>query len=302
FKNHEDVMAEIFTPPIGLRTEPNQANRREAWNFDIDSDGNLVFNSNSHSGVGGQSRMLLQDDSGFVGMGTKNPRTPLHIYSPVTGTSLRLQSSKGFGSTSLEFWSDPQGSATEWRPGFIQSIDEGNFTGGLAFYVNGSGPGRKQSIQEVMRLVNGNVYVEGDIIMKNADCAEEFTIEEAETIEPGTVMVIEREGQLRQSTKAYDKKVAGVISGAGDFKPGLILDRQSEQTNRLPIALMGKVYCKVDAQYGALEIGDLLTTSPTPGHAMKAEDPLRAFGAVIGKALRPLQEGMDLIPILVALQ
>jgi hypothetical protein len=35
---------------------------------------------------------------------------------------------------------------------------------------------------------------------------------------------------------------------------------------------------------------------------MRASDPLQAFGAVIGKALRPLAEGRGLIPILVALQ
>ena len=65
---------------------------------------------------------------------------------------------------------------------------------------------------------------------------------------------------------------------------------------------MGKVFCKVDAQFGAIEVGDLLTTSPTPGHAMKTSDPFQAFGAVIGKALRPLIEGQGLIPILIALQ
>jgi hypothetical protein len=45
-----------------------------------------------------------------------------------------------------------------------------------------------------------------------------------------------------------------------------------------------------------------LTTSPTPGHAMKADDASRTFGSVIGKALRPLESGQTLIPILVALQ
>ena len=65
---------------------------------------------------------------------------------------------------------------------------------------------------------------------------------------------------------------------------------------------MGKVYCKVDAEYAAIEVGDLLTTSPTPGHAMKATDPAKAFGTVIGKALRSLDAGTGLIPILVTLQ
>jgi hypothetical protein len=71
---------------------------------------------------------------------------------------------------------------------------------------------------------------------------------------------------------------------------------------RLPIALVGKVSCKVDASYSPIEIGDMLTTSPTPGHAMRVTDSGRAFGAVIGKALRPLAEGRGHIPILVALQ
>jgi hypothetical protein len=107
---------------------------------------------------------------------------------------------------------------------------------------------------------------------------------------------------VRPSTGAYDKKVAGVISGAGDLKPALILDKHPESRGRMPIALMGKVYCKVDAQYSAIEVGDLLTTSPTSGHAMKATDPNRSFGAVIGKALKSLKEGNGLIPILISLQ
>ena len=73
-------------------------------------------------------------------------------------------------------------------------------------------------------------------------------------------------------------------------------------TARIPIALSGKVYCKVDAEPSPIQIGDLLTTSETPGHAMKAEDPFKAFGAVLGKALRALGAGQGLIPILVALQ
>ena len=97
-------------------------------------------------------------------------------------------------------------------------------------------------------------------------------------------------------------RVAGVISGAGSYRPAIVLDRQAPASDRKAIALVGKVYCKVDATDGPIEIGDLLTTSATPGHAMKATDPHRAFGAVIGKALRPLDRGQGLIPVLIALQ
>jgi hypothetical protein len=151
-------------------------------------------------------------------------------------------------------------------------------------------------------LFQGNVEVTGDIRLLNADCAEEFDIAEAEVVEPGTVMVLGEEGALRLSQKAYDKCVAGIVSGAGDYQPALVLDRQATGGRRLPIALMGKVFCKVDASYGEIEIGDLLTTSPTPGYAMKADDPMKAFGSVIGKALRALGGGQGLIPVLVALQ
>lgn len=148
----------------------------------------------------------------------------------------------------------------------------------------------------------GDVEVTGDIRLTNADCAEDFDIFGAEPIEPGTVMVVGEEGAMHQSHKAYDKCVAGVISGAGGYKPAIVLDKQQSQSNRKPIALLGKVFCKVDARFAPVEVGDLLTTSDTPGHAMKAVDPLKAFGAVIGKALRPLKAGQELIPILIALQ
>jgi hypothetical protein len=148
----------------------------------------------------------------------------------------------------------------------------------------------------------GDVEVTGNIRLANADCAEEFDIANGACAEPGTVMVLGDEGELHQSGLAYDKRVAGVISGAGDYKPGILLDKLERGTQRQPLALLGKVYCKVDAQYGSVEVGDLLTTSATAGHAMKAGEPLQSFGAVIGKALRPLRAGQGLIPILIALQ
>jgi hypothetical protein len=142
----------------------------------------------------------------------------------------------------------------------------------------------------------------GDISLSNADCAEDFDVSEIEATEPGTVMVIGESGKLCLSTQAYDKKVAGVISGAGNYKPGMVLDRHPGLKDRMPVALMGKVYCKVDAQYGAIEVGDLLTTSSTPGYAMKATDAAKISGTVIGKALHPLEAGQELIPILISLQ
>ena len=155
---------------------------------------------------------------------------------------------------------------------------------------------------EGQHYVSGTLTVGVDLILKNADCAEDFDVASAPEIEPGTVMVLTDNGALEPSQNAYDKKVVGIISGAGDYRPGMILDRQGSSRSRMPIALVGKVYCKADALYGAIEAGDLLTTSPTRGHAMRAADSSKAFGAVIGKALRPLVSGRGLVPVLIALQ
>jgi hypothetical protein len=167
-----------------------------------------------------------------------------------------------------------------------------NDSGGFGVWARGTPAGHFQ----------GNVEVTGDLCLINQDCAEDFEILDADGIEPGTVMVIDKGGALHISECAYDKRVAGVISGAGGLRPGIILGRQKSLQNTMPIALLGKVNCKVDAGRAPIEVGDLLTTSATRGHAMKAVDPSKALGAVIGKALKPLAIGQGLIPILIALQ
>jgi hypothetical protein len=154
-----------------------------------------------------------------------------------------------------------------------------------------------------VEIYDGDIEVHkgGDVKLFGEDCAEEFYATDAGQIEPGTVMVIGNDGSLRESHQAYDKRVAGIVSGAGAYKPAIVLGRH-RTPDRVCVALVGKVYCKVDARYSPVEVGDLLTTSPTLGHAMKATESAHAFGAVIGKALRRLGSGQALVPVLVALQ
>lgn len=143
----------------------------------------------------------------------------------------------------------------------------------------------------------------GDIKLSGADCAEAFDVTQDVAVDPGTVLVT-ADGFLEPSARAYDSRVAGVVSGAGAYRPGIRLDsaEDGDETGRAPVALVGKVFCKVDAGPAPIEVGDMLTTSDTPGHAMTATDRDRAFGAIIGKALEPHAEGTGEIPILVALQ
>jgi hypothetical protein len=150
--------------------------------------------------------------------------------------------------------------------------------------------------------VNGKLTVTGDIYLPGADCAEQFDCAGGQMIEPGTLVVIDDNGELGASQKAYDGKVAGVVAGAGTYRPGIILDKQPTGNPRVVLSLIGKAYCKVDAAYGEIVIGDLLTSSPSTGHAMKASDREKAFGAIVGKALSPLASGKGIVPILIALQ
>jgi hypothetical protein len=65
---------------------------------------------------------------------------------------------------------------------------------------------------------------------------------------------------------------------------------------------LGKAFCLVDSAHGPIRAGDLLVTSSTPGHAMRASDPSRALGTALGKALRDFDGGRGLIPVLVTLR
>jgi len=153
--------------------------------------------------------------------------------------------------------------------------------------------------QEAVQLNGGT----GDILLFNADCAEEFDLApDAALVEPGSVVVLDEDRCIREAVEAYDRRAAGIVSGAGQYKPALVLDRRAPSPRRLPVALMGKVFCKVDAAYGSVRSGDLLTTSTTPGHAMKVADPQRACGNVIGKAMARLDKGVGLVPVLVMLR
>ena len=152
---------------------------------------------------------------------------------------------------------------------------------------------------------NAGIWLQGssgDIILRNADCAEEFDVRLDDAVVPGAVLVLEEDGRLAASTKEYDSRVAGIVSGADGVRPGIVLGRVPGARNRWPIALAGKVMCNVDASSGPIGVGTLLTTSSRPGTAMAATDRGRAFGAVIGKAMAPLACGIGRIPVLVALQ
>lgn len=144
-------------------------------------------------------------------------------------------------------------------------------------------------------------------ITGGSDIAEPYTIAPAGDLEarPGMVVCIDPNqiGKLRVSTGAYDTAVAGIVSGANGVGVGLTLTQSgSVADGELPVAAAGRVWCYVDADAnGPVKAGDLLTTSSTPGHAMRA-DSGKANGAILGKAMSSLESGRGMVLVLVGLQ
>jgi hypothetical protein len=225
-----------------------------------------------------------------VGIGTTTPKAALEVHggTPDDANTAQFAIYTSRGNFLLI------GRASDY--GFVQSHNREP----LALNPLGNNVGIGTTTPKEALEVDGNILVSGDVQLAGADCAEDFDIEEDEVVDPGTVMVIGPAG-LKQCTRAYDPAAAGVVAGGGDVRPGILLGRQPGRGSRIPITLTGTVYCKVDAHYGAVSAGDMLTTSGTPGHAMKASDAGRAHGAIIGKALKPLLEGRGLIPMLAML-
>ncbi len=159
------------------------------------------------------------------------------------------------------------------------------------------------AIKIAMNGTDGRVTTGILEITGGSDLSEQFDIGSTD-VAPGPGMVVcidpDSPGQLLVSTRAYDRTVAGVVSGAGGVQTGMLMGQRSTIADgQHAVALTGRVYVLADASNGRIEPGDRLTTSASPGHAMKATDSRRAAGAVIGKAMSPLAEGRGLVLVLI---
>jgi hypothetical protein len=225
-----------------------------------------------------------------------------------TGPYLRFREADGSTSIILDAESGTNGGP------FMYMYDN---DGGITVYIDGdSGDAGYMALYNVsgsstIRL-DGDVAGDGRIttdelvITGGSDLSEQFDVNPIQTdIKPGMVVSIDpdKPGELQVSTDAYDKKVAGIISGANGVKTGMMMSQQGTTADgAFPVALTGRVYCLADTSNGPIEPGDLLTTSSVPGHAMRVSDYPKAQGAILGKAMSRLNSDKGVVLVLVTLQ
>lgn len=227
-------------------------------------------------GSSGGGELVLDDADGTV---TVNLRA---ADSATTGARLELFEADGTRTVNI----DAEGSTG----GGVIELFKANGTRTIYIDADNAGDGRIST--QVLEITGGS------------DFSENFDIRSADA-QPGMLVRIDpaHPGDLAVSERAYDRTVAGVVSGAGGVKPGVRMGQRGTRADgRHPVALTGRVYCLVDADRGAIEPGDLITTSDTLGHGMKVGDHARAQGAIIGKAMTPLASGRGLVLLLVNLQ
>ena len=250
-------------------------------------DGGLNFFTESYmSGVNPFS-FLTVSKNGNVGIGNPQPQKTLDIVS-----SQHALAMTAFG-PDVTFYDTGNAFARH----VIQSVG-----GDLNFFPESYMSGA--NLNNYVKIANsGNVSVKNITIRGGADVAEPFEFS-AENIPAGSVVIIDDEqpGKLKLSAHAYDTRVAGVVSGANGVNPGLSLHQEGTLDGTQNVSLTGRVYVLADATTDSIKPGDLLTTSSTPGHAMKAADSARAQGAILGKAMSSLKQGTGMVLVLVTLQ
>lgn len=244
------------------------------------ADGSVGLNLMASNGTGGGGVTVSRDDGTFAGQLTVANTTHDDGF---LGLANRSGATRFYARASNP--SDSQG-------GYVGLRDA---AGVQTITLDASQSGSGRITTQVLSITGGS------------DLSENFDVRsDAEAPQPGMIVSIDPKnpGELALCRTAHDKRVAGIISGAGGVRTGMLMGQSGTKADgKHAVALTGRVYCYVDADAaGPVEPGDLITTSNTPGHGMRVRDHALASGAIIGKAMTSLDKGKGLVLILVSLQ
>ena len=253
--------------------------------------------------------LVILTGTGLVGIGTAAPQGGLHVSGQGTngialfersGKILTLNPNYG-GNNQFAHITTAAGSDMGLKLGVNEQTVLTMTTAGNVG-VGTSNPGEELTVRGNLLIESKSTGAPVLELGEGLDYAEGFDVSAKDEINTGSVLIIDADnpGKLALSNKSYDTKVAGIVAGGKGLGSGVRLGAGQFDYD---VALAGRVYCKVDATEEAIQAGDLLTTSTTPGYAMKAADYMRAQGAILGKAMESLEKGQKgQILVLVTLQ
>lgn len=289
----------------------NRSNDTEGTLLAMVNDNTLGLYGPDNSGSAGW-KFGFDLTNAWMGIGTANPKAGLHLFNRdiYQDNSLGKKSvvitpngNGGFGGEIRLFTNGSstdstlvlRGSYASNKGSEILMIDPVSHNRKLEISSDYQSTGRSRVIVDELQIKGG------------ADFAEFFDVKNQGSVkpEPGMLVSIDGEepGKLTVTNIPYDKKVAGVISGANGIKPGMTMEQSgSVAGGRFPVSLSGRVYVHCSAERAPIHAGDLLTSASVPGYAMKAVNKKRSGGAIIGKAMSNLESGTGWVLVLLGLQ
>lgn len=149
--------------------------------------------------------------------------------------------------------------------------------------------------------ISGKGYFNSGTQNSGADVAEAFAVVGGvETYEPGDVLVIAT--GYKRTVEKCSKPYAASVLGVHATRPGVLLtehDIDADLSSLVPMGVVGVLPTKVTNEGGPISAGDMLVTSSTAGHAMKADPAKLGFGMVLGKALESFDGTTGVIQVFV---